>query len=144
MKKKPEYQKIVDLLTDGKGIWVASTKNQHKEIHKGSLTEEAKVWFHFLASNLLPSKHLTTMRNKGEIALYAILKGYKINVGKMIEKSISDYCKSNYRGLMPHLAIIIELCNMGEITYLWEEEVNCSKVSPLTLIGITKGPRNKG
>ena len=33
---------------------------------------------------------------------------------------------------------------MGEITYLWEEEVNCPKVSPLTLIGITKGPRNKG
>ena len=84
------------------------------------------------------------MRNKGAITLYAILKGYNINVGKMIEKSILDYCKSNYRGLMPHLAIIIELCNMGEITYLWEEEVNCPKVSPLTLIGITKGPRNKG
>ena len=33
---------------------------------------------------------------------------------------------------------------MGEITYLWEEEVNCPKVNPLTLIGITKGPRNKG
>ena len=33
---------------------------------------------------------------------------------------------------------------MGEITYLWEEEVYCPKVSPLTLIGITKGPRNKG
>ena len=104
MKKEPEYQKIVDLLTDGKGRWVASSKNQHKEIHRGSLTEEAKVWFYFLASNLLPSKHLTTVRNKGAIALYAILKGYKINVGKMIEESILDYCKTNYRGLMPHPA----------------------------------------
>ena len=99
MKKEPEYQKIVDLLNDGKGRWVASSKNQHKEIHRGSLTEEAKVWFYFLASNLLPSKHLTTVRNKGAIALYAIL-----NVGKMIEESILDYCKTNYRGLMPHPA----------------------------------------
>ena len=26
----------------------------------------------------------------------------------------------------------------------WEEEGTCPKVSPLTLIGITKGPKNRG
>ena len=52
--KEPEYQKIVDLLTDGKGKWSAIRKNPHESIARGSLTEEAKVWFYFICLILLP------------------------------------------------------------------------------------------
>ena len=144
LKKEPEYQKIVDLLTDGKGKWVSTSRDQHKEIFRGSLTEEAKVWFYFLASNLLPSKNLSTVRRNEAIILYAILKGYKMNVGKIIENSILDYYNSKFRGLLPHPETITRLCILGDISYLWEEEIKCPKVSPLTLTGITKGPRSKG
>ena len=44
-----DYQKIVDLLIDGKGKWSSLRKNPHESITRGSLTEEAKVWFTVLA-----------------------------------------------------------------------------------------------
>ena len=41
--KELNFQKIVDLLTDGKGKWNATKKNPHKSIAKGWLTEQVKV-----------------------------------------------------------------------------------------------------
>ena len=100
---------MVDLLTNGKGKWKATRKTPHESIARGSFTEEAKVWFYFVSSFLLPSKHLRTVRKNEAILLYALLKGYKINVGKIIDNSIMSYYKSKYRGLIPHLATIIKL-----------------------------------
>ena len=65
-----------------------------KSIARGDLTEEAKVWFYFISYVLMASKHLSTMRREEAILLYALLRGYKINVGKMIEKSILVYSKT--------------------------------------------------
>ena len=142
--KEPEYQKIVDLLTYGKGKWKATKKSPHESIAIGSLTEEAKVWFYFISSNLLPSKHLSIVRKNELILLYALMKGYKINVGKIIENSIMSYYRSKFRGLIPHLATITRLCILGGVNGDWEDEETCPKASPLTLIGVTKGPNNRG
>ena len=46
--KESDYLKIVDLLTYGKGKWSSTRKNPHESIARGSLTEEAKVWFYFI------------------------------------------------------------------------------------------------
>ena len=78
-----------------------------------ALTEEAKVWFYFVSSVLLPSKHLITVRRNEAILLYALLKGYKINVGKIIENSIMSYSLSKCKGLIPHSATILPLPSLG-------------------------------
>ena len=78
----------MELITDGKGEWNATKKNPFDSISRGSLTEEAKVWFYFLSSVLMPLKHLGMVWKEEAVFLYAILKGYKMNVGKIIEKSI--------------------------------------------------------
>ena len=78
--KESEYQKIVNFLTYRKGKWKATRKTPYEAITRGSLTKEAKVWFYFVSSVLLPSKHLSIVRNNEIILLYALLKGYKINV----------------------------------------------------------------
>ena len=142
--KEPNYQKIVDLLIDGMGKWSSTRKNPHESIARGSLTEEAKVWFYFIGSALLPSKHLSIVRQKEAMLLYAILKGYKFRVGKIIENSILSYYRSSYRGLIPHPTLITRLCIMGGVEGDWEEEETCPRAPPLTLTGITKGPKNKG
>ena len=108
--KEPDFQKIVDLLTDGKKKWNAARKNPHESIARGTLTEQAKVWFYFLCSIMLPSKHLCTVKEKEVVLLYAILKGYKFSVGKIIENSILSYYRGGYKGLIPHPAIITRLC----------------------------------
>ena len=108
--KEPDFQNIVDLLTDGKKKWNATRKNPHESIARGILTEQAKVWFYFLCSVMLPSKHLCTVREKEVVLLYAILKGYKFSVGKIIENSIMSYYRAGYKGLIPHPALITRLC----------------------------------
>ena len=141
--KEPEYQKIVDLLTAGKGKWKATKKTPYESIDRGDLTEEAKVWFYFISSVLLPSKHLCTIRRNKAILLYVLLKGYKINVGKIIENSILSYSRSRCRGLIPHPTTITNLCRLGGVQGDWKEKDKCPRTSPLTLIGITKGPKNR-
>ena len=54
--KEPDFQKIVDLLTEGKGKWNATRKNPHESIARGALTEQAKVWFYsFVQLSYRPS-----------------------------------------------------------------------------------------
>ena len=92
----------------------------------------------------MPSKHLNTVRRKEEILLYALLKGYKINVGKIIEKSILGYYESNCGGLIPYPATITRLCIEGGVEEEWGTEETYHRGSPLTLTGVTKGPKNRG
>ena len=72
-----------------------------------------------------------------------MLKGYKLNAGAVIENSIMRYHEGNKRGLIPHPATITRLCLRAGVKGTWEEEEECPKISPLTLTGVSKGPRNQ-
>ena len=102
--KEPDFQKIVAFQTDGKGKWNTTKKNPHESIARGALTEQAKVWFYFICSVILPSKHLSAIKKKEAVLLYVILKGYKLSVGKIIENSILSYYRGGYKGLVPYPA----------------------------------------
>ena len=138
----PNREKIARKLTDGKVKW-GQGRGEKKIINRGDLTEEAKVWFYFLASVMVPTKHVCTVREQEVIILYAILKGYKLNAGAIIENSIMRYHEGNKRGLIPHPATITRLCLRVGVKGTWEEEEECPKVSPLTPTGVSKGPRNQ-
>ena len=141
--KEPEYQKMVDLLTVENGKWKGTKKTLYKSIARGDLTKVAKVWFYFISSVLFPSKHLSIVR-RDEAILYALLKGHKINVGKIIENSILSYSERNYMGLIPHPTTISSLCLLGGVEEEWGQEETYPRASPLTLTGVTKGPKNRG
>ena len=84
------------------------------------------------------------MRREEAILLYALLKGYKINVGKIIEKSILGYFESKCKGMIPHPATITRLCIQGGVDKEWGTQETYPRASPLTLTGVTKGPKNRG
>ena len=130
--KEPKYQKIADLLTTGKGKWKGTKKTFYKSIARGDLTKETQVWFYFISSILLPSKHLSTVRRDESILLYALLKGCKMNVGKIIEKSILSYSRSNCKGLIPYPITITSLCLLGGVEVEWVKEETYPRASPLT------------
>ena len=108
--ENPNYEKIVNRLTGGEGKWEVTKKNPHHAIKRGALTEEAKVSFYFICSVIVPTKHLCLVREQEAILLYAFLKGYKMNIGILIEESIRGYHHSNKRGLIPHPTTITRLC----------------------------------
>ena len=138
----PNREKIVRKLTDGKVQW-NQEKGAPRTINRGDLTEEAKVWFYFLASVMVPTKHVCTVREQEAIILYGILKGYKLNAGVVIENSIMRYHEGNKRGLIPHPVTITRLCIRAGVKGSWAEKEECPNDSPLTLTGISKGPRKK-
>ena len=138
----PNREKIVRKLTDGKVKW-GQGRGEKKIINRGDLTEEAKVWFYFLASVMVPTKHVCTVREQEAIILYSILKGYKLSVGAIIENSIMRYHEGNKRGLIPHPTTITRLFLRAGVKGTWEEEEECPKISPLTLTGVRKGPKNQ-
>ena len=138
---RPNREKIARKLTDGKVKW-GTGQGEKKIINRGDLTEEAKVWFYFLALVLIPTNHVCTVREQEAVLLYAILKGYKESVGAIIENSIMKYHERNRRGLIPHPSTITWLCLKAGVKGNWEAEEKCLRASPLTLSGISKGPRN--
>ena len=117
-------------------------KNPHESINRGSLTEEAKVWFYFIASVIIPIKHQSTIREQEAFILYALLKGYKFDVGKIIESSIRCFHKNVKRELIPHPATIIKLYILAGVKGTWAEEETRPKVSSLTLTRVIKGAKN--
>ena len=75
--------------------------------------------------------------------LYAILKGYKINIGTIIENSIMRYHEGNKRGVIPHPATVTVLCLKAGVKGAWKTEEEVPLTSPLLLTGVSKGPRNQ-
>ena len=140
--ENPDLKKISEKLTDGKAQ-LRQEKGGPKTLNRGSLTEEAKVWFYFLASVLVPTRHLSTVREQEAVMLYAILKGYKINIGTIIENSIMRYNEGNKRGVIPHPATVTILCLKAGVKGNWEAEEEVPLTSPLLLTGVSKGPRNQ-
>ena len=140
--ENPDLKKIAEKLTGGKAQ-LRQEKGGPKTLNRGSLTEKAKVWFYFLASVLVPTKHLSTVREQEVVMLYAILKGYKINIGAIIENSIMRYHDGNKRGLIPHPATVTILCLKAGVKGDWGTEEEVPLASPLVLTGVTKGPRNQ-
>ena len=63
-------------------------------------------------------------------------------MGKIIELSIRCFHKNVKRGLTPHPVTITELCILAGVEGTWEEEETCPKISPSTLTGVIKGPKN--
>ena len=141
MMDNPNLEKIARKLIDGMGKWKKG-KGEQKTISRGDLTEEAKVWFYFLASVTVPTKHVCTIWDQEAILPYAMVKGYKFNAGVVIENSIMRYHEGNKMGLIPHPATITRLCLRAGVKGTWEEEEEFPKFSPLTLTGVSKGPRN--
>ena len=137
-----DLKKIAEKLTDGKAQ-LRQEKGGPKTLNRGSLTEEAKVWFYFLASVLVPTRHLSIVREQEAVMLYAILKGYKINIGTIIENSIMRYHEGNKRVVIPHPATVTILCLKAGVKGNWEAEEEVPLTSPLLLKGVSKGPRNQ-
>ena len=66
-----------------------------------------------------------------------------MNIGILIEESIRGYHHNNKRGLIPHPTTITRLCLLARVKGMWEEEEKCPRVYPLTLTGVTRGPKGK-
>ena len=80
----PYYTKILQKVAISNYNWKTKKDGELFEIARGTLTEEAKAWFYFMNSRLLPSKHVSTL------LLCVILRNYKFDVGNIIQQSLLE------------------------------------------------------
>ena len=85
------------------------------------------------------SKHVSTVRQDRALLLYALVKGFELNVGRIIKESIMDCAENNFSGNIPHPSLITLLCIKRGIK-VEEDEKKSLKASPLTLTGVLKTP----
>ena len=83
------------------------------------------------------------MRRNEAILLYALLKGYKVNVGKIIKNSIMSYSRSKCKGLNPHLAIITKLYLIGGVIGDWDVEETCPQGLPSDINWSNERPKKQ-
>ena len=108
--ENPNYEKNSESV-DWRRREMGSDEEEPPPCHKkGSSHRRGKGLVLFCISVIIPTGHLCTVREQEAILLYAFLKGYKINMGMLIEESIKGYHHSNKRGLIPHPATITRLC----------------------------------
>ena len=100
--ESPKFEEIVKELTNGLGQWQRTKTIHNAYSDRGDLTEVNKVWFYFVNSVLTPSKHVSTVRQDRAILLYALVKGWNLNVGKLVEQSILDYAENSFSRNIPH------------------------------------------
>ena len=140
--EKPYHQKIVDLLTDGKGKWNATKKNHHESIAKGALTEPIKVWFYFfMFGHATFQTFMHSQRERGSIII-CHPHGLLIQCAKDNRKLNSELLQRRLQRADPSPNTDFKTLHIGGVQGDWEEKENCPKTSPLTLTGITKGPKN--
>ena len=139
LQENPKFEEIIKELTDGFRYGKGPKTIRNAYIDKGDLSEAVKVWFYFINFILTPSKHVFTMRQDRAILLYALVKRFNLNVGKIVEQSILDYPENNFLGNIPHPALITLLCIKGGVTFN-ETEEKCPRSSPITLTRVLKAP----
>ena len=67
-----------------------------------------------------------------------MVKGFGLNVGKIIKESILDYVESKFSRNIPHPSLTTLLCIKGSVKFNKVEEEKCPKALPLTLTGALK------
>ena len=128
--REPNYEKILQELTNGKSPWSRTTKKEIMFFPRIRLTKIAKALFYFVSSKLVPSKHVSIVRSEKAILFYAIVKGYKFNVGKIIKNSILEV---SYGKAITHPSLITKLCEIMGVQ-IRENEEKCLLMLPLPFL----------
>lgn len=77
----PDYETIIRELCQSGTTWT-----MHE---RGSMTFRlyGKAWYAFLCAKLMPCMHVSHVTKERAVLLYSIIKGFKIDVGLLIQQS---------------------------------------------------------
>ena len=107
--RSPDYDKILKTVVGANASWKIKKDVGLYEI----------VWFYFMNSRLLPSKHVSTLYKDKAIFLYAILENYKFDVENIIQNSLVE--EDVGKSLIPP-SLITQLCKDAKVVISRDEE----------------------
>ena len=108
-----ELKEVLDLLCEEGAEWIRG-KRGALTFPRAVLKLGPKVWFHFLKFRLMPSSHDHFVNKERAVLLYCIMKGWNLNVGKLIQKQIGVCARRNSGGLW-FPSLITQLCAAHDV-----------------------------
>ena len=61
--------------------------------------------------------HDSIVRQDRTILLYVLVKGYQVDLGRIVEESFLEYAKENFARNIPHPSLITLLCIKGGVKF---------------------------
>ena len=105
----------------------------------------AKAWNIFISAHCLPTKNMARVEYYRLRYLYAIHKGYNINLGKLIVSSLDHITAPYFAGGIGLSGIISEICAVNGIAGRPTDayQLSGTKLCPATLEKFSVGPRRQ-
>ncbi|KAJ8557209.1 hypothetical protein K7X08_002834 [Anisodus acutangulus] len=70
-----------------------------------------KAWLYFVSARLIPSTHLYDILVDHIKLVYAIMKGFSVDVGRAINNNLNWICRLNTTARLGHRSLITALCD---------------------------------
>ena len=121
-REQPNTAEVLKFLTNGRVQWKMKGDDV-LHFPSSGLAYETKAWHYFISATLLPSGNTYEVTKERAILNYAILKGFSIDVGKIIERSIMDRLKGGTTGGLGHPSLIYALCVAAGVPTTANEEI---------------------
>ena len=131
---------ITDLCVTG-AQWTTSTQGALTFL-RSDLKPEAKVWYHFLKTRLMPTTHIQSVTKERALLLHSILQGRQINIGQIIHQEICA-CAQKPGGSLWFPNLISDLCEMRGVPMQDTEERLANK-GPITMAAIARISQERG
>lgn len=112
---------------------------------RNQLNNVAKVWNIFLGAHCLPTKNMARVEYYKLKYIYAIRRGYNIDVGKMIISSLDHITQAFYAGGVGLSGGITDICTVNGIPGVPTDvyQISGKKVCPATLEIFFAMPRHR-
>lgn len=69
----------------------------------------------------MPTTHVSDVIRDRAVLLYAIVKGKSVDVGQVIQDSITHAIRDSSTGRLPHPSLICGLCKQAKVTWSDDE-----------------------
>ncbi|KAM6597893.1 hypothetical protein CsatA_008417 [Cannabis sativa] len=94
------------------------TEGSPNILYRCEINPVAKTWLYFVSARLVPNKHFSDVQMDRLKYVYAIMKGYNINIGQVIRQSIDQIVQGATGGGFGLAGVITELCGAYEVPQL--------------------------
>ncbi|KAM6563911.1 hypothetical protein CsatB_023909 [Cannabis sativa] len=84
-------------------------------LHRCEINPVAKTWLYFVSAQLVSSKHFSDVQMDRLKYVYAIMKGYNINIGQVIRSSIEQIVQGATGGGLGLAGVITQLCGAYDV-----------------------------
>ena len=118
-----DFESLMRELTQGQGVWRRHpSTDEFTTFQMHALTPLAKVWYNFLCVKIKLSLHLSTVTKDKAILLYAMTKGFQLDIGTVIERGLTELTQGRCTGALIHPSLITRLCHSDGVSMLDSEE----------------------